>query len=196
MKPQLLFIVVFALVPWAPGGAQTITKCQDAEGNWHYGTYASEICGDRPVTELRESGVTLEVHEAPPTAEELQAIKRREEAERQAQIKREEKRRIDRTLMEKYESEEVIIGLRDQRIAELTRQIEFNTEQMARLREELAAMPEPDTEYEEQELHELRQRLERFERAVDRGRMSLDKTREDYAKLLERYREIDLPADG
>jgi hypothetical protein len=58
--------------------------------------------------------------------DEIRARQEREQAERDAQIAREEKRRIDRTLREKYASEEVIVGLRDQRIVELEKQIEFN----------------------------------------------------------------------
>ncbi len=175
-----------------PLAAQTITKCQDAEGRWHYGNYASEQCaGDAPITELRESGVTVEVREAPPTLEELQAEKTRALAEREAQIKREEKLRIDRELLAKYESEEVILSLRDQRIQELRKQIDFNSSQLAVLEAQLAAAPQPTNEVEEQERHEDRQRIDRFRRAIDRASAAIDKTNSDYQVLLERYRQIE-----
>lgn len=185
-------LVTMALVPVFAASAQTITKCQDAQGNWHYGNYASEVCGDRPITEMGESGRTTNVREAPPTVEELQAKKTAEQAARDAQIKREEKRRIDQTLLEKYPSEDVIFILRDQRITELEKQIEFNRDQLAKLKVERTQMSEPRTEYDKQELHEMTQRIERFERAIERGQAALEKTRSDYAKLLDRYREIDL----
>lgn len=176
-----------------PAFAQTITKCQDADGNWHYGNYATAVCGDRPITELRESGITLEVREAPPTVEELQAQKAREQAERDAQIQREEKRRVDQALLQKFSSEDVIVQLRDQRLAELEKQIGFNQRELAKLRAEREALGEPSTEIGRQELHEMSQRIERFERAVERGEVAMLDTREDYAKLLERYRQIGAP---
>lgn len=186
--------VVCGMAIASSASAQAITKCQDAEGKWHYGNYASEKCGEGPVTELRESGVTLDVREAPPTVEELQAKKAREEAERQALIEREEKLRVDRTLLEKYPTEQVILDLRDQRVAELEKQIEFNRDQLAKLKQDAANLPEPKTEYDQQEVHELNQLIDRFERAIERGRQALEKTRVDYGKLLERYRQIDRDA--
>lgn len=192
MKLRFSIVSVVSLAGLVPiVAAQTITKCQDAEGNWHYGNYASEKCADGPITELRESGVTLEVREAPPTIEELQAEKARKEAERDALIRREEKLRVDRALLAKYPSEQVIVELREQRVSELEKQIQFNDDQLAKLRAELDARPQTDSEYAAQETHELRQQIERFERAIDRGRAALESVRSDYSKLLERYRAID-----
>ncbi len=191
--PAPILALVLGLLPAAAVNGQAITKCQDADGNWHYGTYASEACGNRPITELGENGVMIDVREAPPTVEELQERKRAEQAAREAQIKLEEKKRIDRTLLEKYPSEDVIITLRDQRITELEKQLEFNQRELRNLRVERQALPEPDTELAKQELHEMVQRIERFERAIEQGRTAMQKTRDDYAKLLARYREIDRP---
>ncbi len=190
-KPRIALLAAL-LAYGGEAAAQTITKCQDAEGNWHYGYYASVQCaGDGPITELRECGVTVEVREAPPTLEELQAEKARLQAEREAKIRHEEKLRVDRELLAKYESEAVIIDLRDQRIAELRKQIDFNGSQLALLEKQLAASPEPKTEAQEQERHEEEQRIDRFRRAIDRARVAIDKTNSDYQVLLQRYRQIE-----
>ncbi len=188
---SIIALAAFALAPVSGAVSQTITKCQDAEGKWHYGNYASEACGNAPITEMRESGVTLEVRESPPTVEELQARKAAEQAAREAEIKREEKRRIDQALMEKYPSEDVILTLRDQRLVELEKQIAFNRTQLEKLNAERATMPETDGELDKQERHELTQRIDRFRRAIERGLAAIEKTKTDYAKLLERYRQID-----
>lgn len=188
-----ILLAISLLLPAFSSWAQTITKCQDAEGNWHYGNYASQECDAGAITELRESGVILEVHEPPPTMEEIRARQAREQTERDAQIAREEKLRIDRTLKEKYASEDVIVGLREQRILELEKQIAFNEAQLTKLRTEQAALSEPASEYEKQEVHELAQLIGRFERAVERARIAIRQTQSDYEKLLERYRQIDLP---
>lgn len=190
IRYAILLPVLFA-AGTGTGFTQSITKCQDADGKWHYGTYASEQCGDGPVTELRDSGVILEVHEPPPSVEELQAEKERQRAERAELLKIEEKRRVDQQLLTKYPSEQVIMDLRDQRIAELEKQIEFNSAQLVKLREELRALPEPQNDVDRQEAHELAQRIERFERAIERGQDALDQTHGDYQMLLERYRQID-----
>jgi hypothetical protein len=186
-----LWALLCCAVVAAPLHAQSITKCQDAEGKWHYGTYASEKCGDGPVTEMRDSGVVLEVREAPPSIEELQAEKERVRAAQAELIEREEKRRIDRQLLEKYPSEQVILDLRNQRIAELEKQLEFNQGQLLQLKGEFEALGEPANDVDRQEAHELEQLIGRFERAIDRGQEGLETTRSDYGKLLERYRLIE-----
>ena len=185
-------IVVWCVCAGAPLQAQTITKCQDAQGQWHYGNYASDKCaGDQPISELKETGVTVQVREAPPTLEELQAKQAAERAEREAKIKREEKLRIDRELLEKYESEEIIIQLRDNRLAELHKQIEFNRRQLERLEDDLGKAPEPKSEVEQQAFHEDQQLVQRFRRAIEVGLATVEKTSADYQALLDRYRQIE-----
>lgn len=192
MKRQtVILITALALAPLTGVQSQTITKCQDAQGKWHYGNYASEACGNAPITEMRESGITLQVRESPPTVEELQAKKAAEQAEKDEQIKREEKRRIDQALLDKYPSEDVIVTLRDRRLTELEKQIDFNRGQLDKLTAERSALAEPQSELDKQTLHELTQRIDRFERAIERGQAAIVKTQTDYAKLLERYRQID-----
>jgi hypothetical protein len=190
---RLLIIFTVCSVFSASALGQTITKCQDAEGQWHYGNYASQECGNSPITELRESGVTLDVREAPPTVEELEKRRAQEQQRREAQLKREEKRRVDRVLKEKYSSEEVIVSLREQRLGELRKQMAFNESELEKLKNQREALGEPKSEYKQQEAHELTQRIERFERAIERGRLAMEETQEDYRLLIERYREIDAP---
>ena len=56
-----------------PVYSQTIKKCQDEEGKWHYGDNAAEECERSRVTEIDESGALVKHVKAPPTQEELDA---------------------------------------------------------------------------------------------------------------------------
>ncbi|GJL80888.1 MAG: hypothetical protein DHS20C01_05220 [marine bacterium B5-7] len=195
MNTQIrLFIALITLTMAGVTSAQSITKCQDAEGKWHYGNYAATECGDAPITRLSESGVTEEINKSPPTVEELQAEMEAREAERDALLKREENARIDALLKSKYPDEAAIIGIRDQQLAELRKQMTFNQTQLVLLNKELAALPPPKNEIDQQEIHDLEQRIARFERAVEQGQSAVNTTESDYKTLLERYRQID--SDG
>ena len=70
--------------------ALAIKKCQDEEGQWHYGDTAVYECEKSKVTTLDSRGFIRDQNEAPKTAEELAA-----EQSTRAKIEAEEKKLAD-----------------------------------------------------------------------------------------------------
>ncbi len=96
--------------------ALAIKKCKDAEGKWHYGDTAEEMCETTKVTTLNDRGFVKETLEAPKTEEEKRveaeiAAKEAAEAERERK-KQEERERI----LSIYEREEDIDRQRDNKL--------------------------------------------------------------------------------
>ena len=80
MKYLVLLSLPFLLLS---GPAHAIKKCQDAEGNWHYGDIAVEQCKESKITTLNNRGFIKDQDEAPLTAEQ-----RASEAKDQAKVQK------------------------------------------------------------------------------------------------------------
>ena len=85
------------LTLWLPATTHAIKKCQDADGNWHYGDTAVDECERSKVTTVNNRGFIRSEDEAPKTAEELAAeeaslAKERAEEQRIAEEKAERER--------------------------------------------------------------------------------------------------------
>ncbi len=191
---QIISLLALLVLSQGAGGAGgTISKCQDASGKWHYGDHAASECDTgASVTEFLESGIMIKVHEPPPDAEVLRKQREQLQKELDQKQQREEKLRDDRQLLNQYANEQVIFLLRDQRLGELGKQLAFNRKILADLEKERSLLPESISEYQKQEVHDLEQRIGRFERAIEQGIGSIAKTENDYKKLLDRYRQIEV----
>ena len=104
----VLFMLPAVLFFSAAGHA--ISKCQDAEGKWHYGDNAAAVCGDARITIIDKRGRKIDEVAPPMTVEEFNALEAeelRKELEEKENAKRElEKRRI----LAIYPREESIIS--------------------------------------------------------------------------------------
>lgn len=113
--------------------AQGIKKCQDAEGNWHYGTVAAEACAESVIDELNESGTKVGENLPPPSEEELQRKAALSQAIEEQQEFSVEQRKSDLEIVRIYGSEDSIIATRDRKIEaidnniDVTRQIKAGT---------------------------------------------------------------------
>lgn len=122
LSAVLLFLVQLLMLD----AVFAITKCQDAEGNWHYGDYATQACANSKLTKLNEQGVKVDEVAAPKTEEELkqeQEQKDEEEAKRLAAEKEEaEKNRI----LSIYETESDIDRVRDNQLSSIQGSIDVH----------------------------------------------------------------------
>ncbi|MEO0369620.1 MAG: hypothetical protein AAF197_12695 [Pseudomonadota bacterium] len=110
---RYIMILVLAAVS---SPALAIKKCQDAEGNWHYGDIAVAACKNSKITTLNERGVVESERAAPKTAEQLaqeaeQQSKEQETAEQERQA-REHRARI----LSIYETEDDILRQQDNQL--------------------------------------------------------------------------------
>jgi hypothetical protein len=106
--------LIFSAFPFS--FAHAIKKCQDADGNWHYGDITVTQCGKSKVTTLDDRGFISSEKDAPKTAEQLEnesSEKAKSEAET-ARVRAEEDERI--RILSVYETEADIDRQRDNQI--------------------------------------------------------------------------------
>lgn len=168
--------------------AQTITKCQDAEGNWHYGDFAAEVCAEQStITEMDERGLKVDETDAPPTQEELDAQKAEEDRERQETERRERQEAEDRRLLQTYDSDEAIIRARDQRVRALEQELESHRVFRQALVDEKQDISVDENE---QRAADLNEQIEQYDTAVQRLKEQRREVIEEYNRELARYREL------
>ena len=121
----LLFVTALLLGQGVLGqGAWAqIAKCQDANGKWHYGNFAADVCAQSDITHMDGQGNIVGRDSRPLTdAEQLQAEK---EAEQEARVQAGlDTERADRErFLEIYESEQDILRMRDRKLESIELQI-------------------------------------------------------------------------
>ncbi len=169
-----------------PAAAQNITKCQDAEGNWHYGDYASEACAEEStVTEINERGMTVDESEAPPTHDELEARQAMEEQERLEEERLARERAEDRRLLQTYDSSEAIIRARDQRVEALDQELASHR----LFRQDLVDEKQSQTG-DDDRAADLDHQIEQYDAAIEGLEKQRREVVEQYDRELERYREL------
>ena len=116
----ILSILLLCLV----NQASAIEKCQDADGNWHYGDIAVEECETSKITTLSDRGFITNEKEAPKTAEQLAAMEEsvRKEEEEKSRLKAEIEER--RRVLGIYETEADIDRQRDNQIDSVQRNMD------------------------------------------------------------------------
>lgn len=168
--------------------AQSITKCQDAEGNWHYGDFAASACAEEStITEIDERGQLVRESDAPPTEDELAARQAAEEQEREEAERRSRQAAEDRRLLQTYDSAEAIIEARDKRLDALEQELASHR----LFRQDLV-----DERQKAQDggnggrLDELDQQIEQYDAAIQRLEQERRNIRDSYGQDLERYSEL------
>lgn len=102
--------------------AYGITKCQDSDGQWHYGDTAVAACKNSKLTTLTERGFVKDVYPPPKTNEQLRAEQDQlDQAEREAKLKKERER-----ILGVYESVEAIDQLRDKQVRSVQSNIDVH----------------------------------------------------------------------
>ena len=190
MHKRITVLVLCLLCAPITSLATGVKKCQDSNGQWHYGNYAASECISENVTELLEDGRSVDIRVVLPTNEELAAEQMKEEELKNAKIREEERKRVDEQLLKKYESENNLINIRDKKLVELQKKKSFNTSQLKVLVSNKESRSKPKNDLEEQEMHELEQLIGRYERAVLQTEVTITNTVDEFDKLLERFRQI------
>lgn len=114
-----------------------IKKCQDAQGKWHYGDTADDLCARSKVIEMDKSGIERKVIAAPKTAAELKAMEAQRTSEELARKDAEEQVKRDQQLLAAYTHEEDITTTRDRKLNEIEGQIKATEATIQSLRKSL-----------------------------------------------------------
>lgn len=173
-----------------PAEAQQIKKCQDADGNWHYGNFADEACRESAVDELHETGVKIGTDLPPPSEEELERKARMEESEKLQKELGEDQRKRDLEVLRIYGNEETIITTRDRKLAaidnniDVTRQIKEGT-----LKDIEKLMNMKQTKKVKRQLEEREDAVASYNRVIRHNLTERERLSEQYISLLNEFRE-------
>lgn len=171
--------------------AQTIKKCQDVNGKWHYGDHAAEECERARITELDESGTQLKHIKAPPTQEELDAKMRMDEKLAEQQRMDREQKALDQRLLATYENAASISRTRDALLSAIDSVIATDQDLKSRIEKELVGLEGEDGEPNDTKFAaELRAQIEDFDRAIRDQLAKREQVKQRYDKDLARFREL------
>lgn len=187
-------IAVFA-APFDDAASQTIMKCQDATGKWHYGDIAAQECARSRITEIDKRGLKVEVYEAPPTKAELEAARAVEATRQEEQELAQEELRRENHLLSIYDSEQSIIRARDERLASLNKLLKSDENYKAKLQDNLSSLQKLATkgsadEELQQDIQQLRTQIREYEEAIDSRLRQRELVTGRYNSDLNRYRDI------
>lgn len=188
-KQTLICSLAIAACCVQPVNAGMITKCQDAQGTWHYGDNASEECAESTWTELNDRGVVVQEEVVPPSAEEIRAQREREEAAQRAEEEQKAKEREWNRMIAIYDSEEYIIQTRDNRLENISEMIEVNEQLLKRLHATLQNYMSMSGEKAQAEADKTREQIMAFETDNRAKNAEKKKIVETYSELLKRFRE-------
>lgn len=114
--------------------ATRIKKCQDAQGQWHYGDDASDACARSKVIELDTRGIKRGEIAAPLTEAELKAREQNRAAKEKQRKLTEEQARRDQQLLATYAIEDDIVLTRDRKLSDIESQIRASQDTLDSLR--------------------------------------------------------------
>ena len=118
-----------------------IKKCQDENGNWHYGDFADEACAARAdVTKLSQEGQVVGVEKPPPTQEELDKKSKANDDAAEKADKKKKQRQKDLSLVQIYGSEEVIVSTRDRKLESIDNNLEVTRQLKQGIESDLAEL--------------------------------------------------------
>ncbi|MHB8550485.1 MAG: hypothetical protein ACYDB8_05875 [Acidiferrobacterales bacterium] len=112
------------LKPSIAGTAFVIKKCQDANGEWHYGDNAGRECAHSKVIEITNSGVKTKELAAPLTPAQLKAHAAEFAQAAKEKAKARARARRDRILLSMYASSDDITYVRNRKISDVNGLIE------------------------------------------------------------------------
>lgn len=169
--------------------AASIKKCQDEAGKWHYGDQAAEVCARARVTEINSRG--LKVNELL-SVEELAAIRKEREANKNAEILVKEQRTLDRQMLALYDSEQAIVYSRDQRLSSIDNYIAIHQELLDRLVFNLKRMENDagasPTKQEKRQIASQKAQIADYEAAIANRAMDREAETIRFEGLLASYR--------
>ena len=174
-----------------PVSAETIKKCQDAEGKWHYGDHAAFECEQSGrITEIDEAGRKVREIEAPPTQEELDAklrVKRQQSEQERAEAAQ---KRLDQRLLVTYDSSESILQTRDALLAAIDSAIEADRTLRDRLMDELNKLRSGGEAADSAQLESIKREIAAFDDAISDRLAKREIAKNKYDAHHLRYKEL------
>ena len=197
LHPIALVLFLLPAVLFFSATGHAISKCQDADGKWHYGDSAASACGDARITIIDKRGRKIDEVAPPMTVEEFNAMEAeeiRKAAEEREHAKRElEKRRI----LAIYPREESIIRARDERLRGMDKNIRLQEELRDDMRLDLRVLEAKKVPEDpkararlESRVNSQQESIDAYNKAITRLRREREQTSEKYERILKEFREL------
>lgn len=182
--------LLLALVLLSPAvHGQNITKCQDEDGNWHYGDFASEACSTKStITEIDQRGNKVRETDAPPTKEELKEKAAEKQREKEEAKRKAEKEEQEQRLLRTYDSARSIINAREERVAALDKEMESYELFRQDLVDEKSHLEKSNGNA--KRIDGIEKQIKQYDDAIQRLQDERRETIKEYNSDLERYREL------
>lgn len=191
LKYKCLFSVIVLSVLGSPQSmATTIQKCQDASGQWHYGTYADQACGQSEIISLSPDGVVIGRDAPPLTESELEEQNLIEQRAAEEIERKKAQQARDENIMQIYGSESMVISTRDRKLSaiqdnlDVTRRLKVGIESDL---EELKSRKQTDKV--RKLIKEREQTIESYNAIIDKALIEITNLKKEYDQILKDLRE-------
>jgi len=185
-----LIVLLAAFFFLLPVAAQSIKKCQDADGKWFYGDHAASQCERSRITEIDEQGATIGETDAPPTQEELDAKQRAQEQMVEQAVVKANQRRLDQRLLITYDNPDSIVRTRDALLAAIDSAIEADQVLKEHLDAELDKIKASGEAGASDQAESLRSQIAAFDDAIQERLTQRELVRKKYDTDHRRYLEL------
>ena len=181
--PLIILIATSLIVPTAQAA---IKKCQDEQGQWHYGDRAEDACGKSKIIEMSAGGHKTGEVAAPPTAAELADLERRKDELARQEKLNEKKKRKDKLLLTTYGHEKDIIYVRDRKLAQVDHSIAAAQATLDTLTATLARQEKQKVD--EEHIKRTKSQISSHENSIVQKRQEQEVIKKQYDAELKRYR--------
>lgn len=192
LKTKLLVGVVSVLgVCGLPSMVQGtgISKCQDENGEWHYGDFAvAECAANSDITKMNNSGTEVGVVKPPPTAEELQAQQEKKQTAVRLAKDKKKQQELDQNLVLIYVSEESIVSTRDRKMTSINTNLEVTRQLKQGVLKDIGALKKrKQSKRNDKMILEREVAIQSYDNVIEQGLFERKKLEQKYGEILQNF---------
>lgn len=180
--------------------AYAVIKCQDKDGNWHFGDTLPPECAQEGYQELNERGMVIDETKAAKTDAEIVEAKHQAEVEAEKKKLEEEQTRKDKILLDTFTNVDDINMARDGKIAALETSISLAEKRNEKLQADMdklvaqAAAAEREgkapPETLEKDMQKLKRQIDNNNEFISEKRKEQETVKADAEKDVMRFKEL------
>ena len=161
-----------------------IQKCQDEDGNWHYGDVAVTECENSKVTTLNDRGFITEELQAPKSAEEIEQQEQQIAVDlaEQVRLKQEQEERI--RVLSIYETEADIDRQRENQLSSVQSNIAVHESYLKSMATRIERLDR------QKEATKIVPRKEQYQVDIEQANARVEKSKQELALLQEQKADI------
>ncbi len=196
-KHCLSFVVVLVAFWSLQSMASNIRKCQDEQGQWHYGTYANEACSASEVITLSSDGVIIDREAPPPTEDELEEQDRmKQQAAEDAELQKMQQAR-DQNLVQTYGTEAMVISTRDRKLSAIRNNLDVTRRLKVGIESDLEELRSREqTDKVRKLIREREEAMEAYNEIIDNALAEISNLEQEYDRVLTDFREALIRLDS